>query len=159
MLDFEVFFELNYQPVVQGLRLAFGDRPGLEDAVQEAFAEAYVRWSSVGSMSRPGTWVYVVAVRRLRRALRRDARAINVILGRPASLAFEQRSVERIGLERALADLAPRQRATVVLRYLGGLSVAEVARALRCSQGTVKAANHAALAHLRVALEEARDER
>jgi DNA-directed RNA polymerase specialized sigma24 family protein len=102
-----LFFELNYQPVVQGLRLALGDRPGLEDAVQEAFAKAYVRWSLVGSMSRPGTWVYVVAARRLRQVQRRDTRGINVILGRSASVAFDQRSVERIGLERALADLAP----------------------------------------------------
>jgi DNA-directed RNA polymerase specialized sigma24 family protein len=47
----------------------------------------------------------------------------------------------------------------VVLRYLGGLSMGEVAQALRCSPGTVKAANHAALARLRVVLEEARDER
>jgi RNA polymerase sigma factor (sigma-70 family) len=110
-------------------------------------------------MDRPGTWVYVVAARGLRRTQHRDARSLNVTVEGPAGLAFDQRSVERIGLERALADLAPRQRATVVLRYLGGLSVAEVAQALRCSPGTVKAATHAALAHLNAALEEAPDER
>jgi RNA polymerase sigma-70 factor (ECF subfamily) len=158
MLDFEGFFELNYQPVVQGLRLAFGDRPGVEDAVQDAFAKAYVRWSSVGSMSRPGTWVYVVAARSLRRVGRRDARPETVVEG-PAAVAFDQTTVDRIGLEHALRALAPRQCATVVLRYLGGLSVAEVAQALRCSPGTVKASTHAALAHLRLDLEEARDER
>jgi RNA polymerase sigma factor (sigma-70 family) len=159
MMDFEVFFDLNYRSVVQGLRLAFGDRPGLEDAAQEAFAKAYVKWSSVETMSRPSTWVYVVAARSLHRTQRRDARDRNVHVERSPAAPFDEVIVDRIGLERVLADLAPRQRATVILRYLAGLSVAEVARALHCSPGTVKAATHTALVHLRVDLEEARDER
>jgi DNA-directed RNA polymerase specialized sigma24 family protein len=85
---------MNYQLIVQGLRLAFGDRPGLEDAVQDAFAKAYVRWSSVGSMSRPGTWVYVVSARSLRRSQRGDARRVNLIVEPAADVGFDQRSVD-----------------------------------------------------------------
>jgi RNA polymerase sigma factor (sigma-70 family) len=57
-------------------------------------------------------------------------------------------------IREALDALPPRQRATVVLRYLCDLSTADVADALGCSQGTVKSALHAALKQLRVELDE-----
>jgi RNA polymerase sigma factor (sigma-70 family) len=53
----------------------------------------------------------------------------------------------------ALAGLAPRQRAVVVLRHWLDLDVTETARVLGCSTGTVKSQNARALAHLRTALE------
>ena len=55
----------------------------------------------------------------------------------------------------ALADLAPRQRAVVVLRHFLDLDIAETARVLGCSTGTVKSQNAKALDHLRAVLEPA----
>ena len=55
-------------------------------------------------------------------------------------------------LRATLARLAPRQRATVVLRYLCDLPTVDVAEALGCSPGTVKSALHQALTNLRVEL-------
>jgi RNA polymerase sigma factor (sigma-70 family) len=52
----------------------------------------------------------------------------------------------------ALRDLPPRQRAVVVLRHWLDLDVAETARLLSCSTGTVKSQNAKALDHLRAAL-------
>ena len=53
----------------------------------------------------------------------------------------------------ALATLAPRQRAVVVLRHFLDLDVAETARVLGCTTGTVKSQNAKALDNLRSVLE------
>lgn len=52
----------------------------------------------------------------------------------------------------ALANLPPRQRAAVVLRYWAQHSVAETAAILRCSEGNVKSQSARGLAALRTAL-------
>ena len=156
MDDFETFFTLNYEPVVCSLALAFGDRVDTEDAVQDAFAQAYLKWSAVSVMERPATWVYVVAARRFRRTLRRSHRLPGP-RHTPPTGDGEDSIVGNVDIERLLAGLPLRQRATIVLRYLADLSVADVARALHCAPGTVKAATSAALRHLHVDLEEPLD--
>ena len=64
-----------------------------------------------------------------------------------------ERVVQRDRLVRALAQLGPRQRAAVVLRYLEDLSEAETAAALGCSVGNVKSQTSRALARLRVVID------
>jgi RNA polymerase sigma-70 factor (sigma-E family) len=54
-----------------------------------------------------------------------------------------------IDLIAALARLAPRQRAVLVLRYWEGLDVAATAEALGCAVGTVKSQTSDAIAALR----------
>jgi RNA polymerase sigma-70 factor (sigma-E family) len=55
----------------------------------------------------------------------------------------------RDALSQALAQLPPRQRAVLVLRYWEQLSEAETAETLGCSVGTVKSAASRGLARLR----------
>jgi RNA polymerase sigma factor (sigma-70 family) len=58
-----------------------------------------------------------------------------------------------LDLRAALRTLAPRQRATLVLRYYDQLSVEETAHAMGCSTGNVKSQTARALATLRRTLE------
>jgi RNA polymerase sigma factor (sigma-70 family) len=55
----------------------------------------------------------------------------------------------RLVITQALAELPPRQRACVVLRYFDELSVDETAAALNCRPGTVKSQTLRALDKLR----------
>lgn len=154
MNDFDDFFSEHYARVVVSLRLAGGDPGEAEDAAQEAFAKAMTRWKSVSAMDRPATWVYVVAVRELRRrARRRDATIVDHIdVHDSANPDHADAVVDADSVERALRTLAPRQRLAVVLRFHADLTVPEVSRAMRCSDGTVKSTLHTALERLRVDL-------
>ena len=98
----------------------------------------------------------VVAIRAERRALARvphtqelDDATAEPVLDQSGAV------VTRVDLGHALDRLTARQRAAVVLRYLADLPVADIARALGCADGTVKATLHQSLAKLRVDLEEA----
>jgi RNA polymerase sigma factor (sigma-70 family) len=59
---------------------------------------------------------------------------------------------ERDALVAELASLPPKQRAVLVLRYYEGLTDAEIADALGCRGGTVRAYATPALAALRIEL-------
>jgi RNA polymerase sigma-70 factor (ECF subfamily) len=150
---FDEFFDANYAPVVLALAMATGDRTASEEAVQEAFARALRRWSKVRDMDRPVGWIYVVAMNVVRRGARRRARdeqVIDVPIAHDATAAV----ATRVALRQAIVTLPIRQREAIVLRYLADLSIAETAAAMDCAPGTVKSAVHAALATLRVDLDD-----
>jgi len=156
MGGFDEFFAEHYDPVVRSLALAVGDRQRAEDAAQEAFAKAYRRWPTVAQMDRPIGWVLVVGMNQCKRWLARADRqfVVNTAVEPDHASTVADSSTVRDGLD----ALPPRQRATVVLRYLCDLSTADVADALGCSTGTVKSALHAALKQLRVELATTDDE-
>ncbi len=151
MNDFDEFFFEHYTQVVRSLRLAGGDLGPAEDAAQEAFAKAMQRWGSVSVMDRPATWVYVVAVRELRRRARRLERPPDIAPAEPAP-DHANAVVDAEVIERALDQLPPRQRLAVVLRFHADLTVPEVGRVMQCSEGTVKSTLHSALERLRIDL-------
>jgi RNA polymerase sigma factor (sigma-70 family) len=138
--------------VLRSVALVLGDRARAEEVTQEAFVRALLRWRSVRTMARPAAWVLVVAVNVERRRWKREVA--------PAESSGESRFVEDysatvatgVVLREALGRLTGRQRAAVVLRYFSDLSVADIARALGCAEGTVKATLHTALTKLRVDL-------
>jgi len=156
--QFEDFFKEHYPTVRRALILALGSTELAEDATQEAFVRACVRWSRVRVMERPAAWVYVTATNNARDQFRRSQRqaVAQERSSRPdLSLDDPAAAIARVDVVRALDALPPRQRLAVVLRYLGGLRNEEVARAMKCSVGTVKSTVHTALANLRVEFEEA----
>ena len=150
---FAEFFDENYAKVLGALRLVVADRERAEDRAQEAFLRAYRDWSRIGSMDRPVTWVYVVALNDERRRWKR--RRIDSA-DREPDLPLPDIAgsvVTAIAIRDALKSLTERQRTVVVLRFFSELRVAEIARVMGCAEGTVKATLHQSLARLRIEME------
>jgi RNA polymerase sigma-70 factor (ECF subfamily) len=149
---FDALFRAHHGPLVRSLTLAAGDRELAADCVADAFERAYVRWRRIQRYDDPAGWVRRVAINRLRdharRAGRRD-RAVHRLAGGDGGAQAPDQLVELADL---LVGLPTQQRIAVALRYVGGLSVAEVADAMGISEGAVKYHLHAGRERLRPTL-------
>jgi RNA polymerase sigma-70 factor (ECF subfamily) len=137
--DFDAFYRASRQRLFDTVRALTGNPAEAQDAVHEAYARAWQRWSKVSRYGDPEAWVRTVA-RRI--AVSRWRKARNRLLahrrvGAPPPLPGPQ--PETVALMAALARIPLTQRTAIVLHYLVGLPVAEVAAETGVAVGTVKA--------------------
>ena len=152
---FDEFFAAHYDELARTLAVALADRPAAEEAAQEALTRALRRWRHVRTLDRPAAWLYVVAMNHVRDRWRREHREPQWDLELDTTTLDPSGSVATaVSVRDAIATLPARQREAVVLRYLADLQLADVAEAMGCAVGTVKATLHQALRSLRVELEE-----
>lgn len=135
--------------------LCAGDESFAEDVVQTTLTRLYLAWGRVRRADSPLayarrslTHVFIDEARRAHRRRETTVGDITETLAVEPTLRSPDPELREIVLA-ALASLGPRQRAVVVLRHWHDLDVAETARILGCSAGTVKSQNARALAHLR----------
>jgi RNA polymerase sigma-70 factor (ECF subfamily) len=151
--DFDGFFNEHYGSTLRAVSVAIGDSGRAEDLTQEAFARAFRRWSTVSKLERPVTWVYVVALNAERKRWRRERQVKEPGPNHDSVPDMAGGVLSTIVVRDAIERLPARQRAAVVLRYLGDLTVADIANVMGCAEGTVKATLHQALRNLRVDLD------
>jgi RNA polymerase sigma-70 factor (ECF subfamily) len=130
---FEELYQREFASVFRAAFLLCGDRSTAEDATQEAFARALVRWRRLGGQSWAAGWVMTTAMNVARRAMRRRP----VPLEDPLPSGSDHDA--RLDVRRALGRLPARQQESVALYYLLDLSVADAAAAMGVAEGTVKA--------------------
>lgn len=137
------------------MRLAYrvtGDRSLAEDVAAEALARAYSRWSSVSRMDSPQAWVLRVATNLALDCVRRQRVVAEKLpaLGVPVLGADHADQVAaRLALVAALGALPRRQRESIALYYLGGLTEDEVSRSLDITPSSVRTHLQRGLATLR----------
>ncbi|MFE1343783.1 SigE family RNA polymerase sigma factor [Streptomyces sp. NPDC058757] len=150
---FAAFATAAWPRLVRTARLLTGDFHEAEDLVQTTLAKVYGRWRRI---PREDVDLYVRRalvnnnLSRLRR--RRVAHLLVPVLPEPArhrDAGHAEHVEERAVLLEALADLSPRQRTVMVLRYWDDLTEQEIAEVLQCSIGTVKTHARRGLAALR----------
>ena len=130
---------------MQMVRLAIllvDDISSAEDVVQEAFTGLYRNWGNLRDRNAAIGYLRTAVVNGSRSMLRRRRTARAYVPPDPGTArsaeSLAMLSTEHQAVVSALADLAPRQREVLVLRYYGGLSEAEIAEATGLSKGTVK---------------------
>lgn len=146
------FCAREWPRLVGALGLYTGDVGLAEELAQEALVRACRDWERVSRMDAPGAWVHRVGLnlaksqfRRWRAARRAHAR---LAAGEP-DRAWDPDAAEALTLQAAVAGLAPRRRAAVVLCFYLGYSTSETAEALGVAPATVRSLLHRALADLR----------
>jgi RNA polymerase sigma-70 factor (ECF subfamily) len=138
-LGFDEFYAASFRRVVGQVYAMTGGLAEAEDAVQEAFARAWQHWNKVSGYTSPEAWVrsvaYRISVSAWRRA-RTRARA-HERDGAPGDVPGL--GPDHLALTAALRRVSADQRRALVLRYLVGLSIEEIAEETAVPTGTVKA--------------------
>jgi RNA polymerase sigma-70 factor, ECF subfamily len=138
-----------------------GNTADAEDLLQEIFLSAYRKLDSFRGESALGTWLYRLATNQILDYVRsRAARTGQLtdglddagVLPDASSHRLGERAIDRIDLERALAQLPDGCRAAFVLHDVQGLEHGEVADVLGIAEGTSKSQVHKARLRLRALL-------
>ena len=132
--------------------LLCGDWHLADDLVQETFVAIFRHWRRVQRADNQNAYVKRILINEFNRHWRRyGGLPVHADIDRLAGAVpdVSDEVVNRADLLRALLTLPARQRATVVLRYLEGMSERETAAVMRCSEGTVKSQTSRALTSLR----------
>jgi RNA polymerase sigma-70 factor (ECF subfamily) len=135
---FDAFYLATYRRVLGQVFTLVGSVAEAEDAVQEAYARAWQRWTDLGGYADPEAWVrrvaYRIAISSWRKTINRLV--AHRRLGPPDDVPGA--GVDQLALRDALLRLPHDQRVVVVLHHLVGLSVDEIARETAAPVGTVK---------------------
>lgn len=153
----------TYAPRVHGLLVAqCRDDDLAEEITQSAFCTVAAKLASYVESGRFESWLFRIAVNRLRDEMRRRARQARPTDEEPLRAVPDRRGRgvtaaeleihER--LQAALARLAEGDREIIELRHTGGLSFRELSDYFEEPLGTLLARHHRALRKLRSILEE-----
>ncbi|GAA1155535.1 SigE family RNA polymerase sigma factor [Nocardioides aquiterrae] len=144
--SFEEYVAARRGALLRTAYLLTGHREDAEDLVQVALVKVVPRWGRIAGDPEPYVRKVLVheSVNRWRRRRWRE-----VHTDRLPEAPVAGPGADRVALQQALARLAPRQRAVIVLRYYDDLTEAETARVLGVAVGTVKSQARDALVRLR----------
>ncbi len=150
--EFEEFARARTPQLYRSAWLLCGDRHLAEDLVQETLAKVYDRMCRrIGRIDNPAAYAQTALVRTFISARRRRSSMEMPYADLPDSPGLDPAGASdlRLVLREAMAELAPVDRAVLVLRYVEDLSVEEVAGRLGLSPGAVRNRSMRALARMR----------
>lgn len=150
--DFTELVQACWPGLFRTAYLLVGDHGLAEDLTQSALAKTYASWSKVRTLEAAPAYARTVLVNTAASWFRKRGWRNERPTERLPESGYDADLSARPTVVAALAQLPPRQRAVVVLRYYDDLGVADVAAALGISEGTVKSQTSDALRKLRTLL-------
>jgi RNA polymerase sigma-70 factor (ECF subfamily) len=166
---FAALFEAHKRRVYSLCLRMTGNTAEAEDLTQEAFLQLYRKISTFRGESAFSTWLHRLAVNVVLMHLRKKGLQqisldeVDTSQDEPVKRDYgsdDRRltgSVDRIGLQHAIADLPPGYRAVFVLHDVEGYEHNEIAEIMKCSVGNSKSQLHKARMKLRERLYYYRD--
>ncbi len=146
-------------------RLAFsilGDDQEADDAAQESILRALQNLDRLQAETKMKSWLSIITVNIAHDLLRRRAarQRLQTLLGWSGLFPNRQESPEKTVLEtetrtqlwQAVNDLDEKHRFPVILRFVHGMAVSEIAQALEVNEGTVHSRLHYAIRKLQASL-------
>jgi RNA polymerase sigma-70 factor (sigma-E family) len=153
--EFEEFARARTPHLYRTAWLLAGDRHHAEDLVQETLAKMYRAWKGLHRIDNPPAYAQTVLARTFisQRRRRSWSEQPAAILPERAERSERPGDVElRLLLQNALAELAPLDRAVLVLRFFEDRSVEQVALDLGKNAGAIRTRTSRALDRLRTVL-------
>ncbi|MFE1775677.1 sigma-70 family RNA polymerase sigma factor [Streptomyces sp. NPDC059008] len=156
--NFDAFFKAHFLQICRILNARQNDWELAQEAASRAFEIAYRKWPEVSEHPHPVAWVAFTGRRILNRAYQklasRPERPLNdADTGMPcADLDVASTTVDKIALDTAIGNLTRDKRECLVMHYVHGYAVNEIAELLNIPPGTVKSRLSAARKDLRDSL-------
>ena len=151
---FEELYRSSAPDVYAYVAAVLRDRSAAEDVTALAFERAYRRRALYDvRRGSPRAWLFAIARNAALDELRRRRRTGALLRDVPdegADPVLDPQVAERrLVVREGLASLAPADREVILLKFLGRLSNAELARALGCSESNAGTRLHRAVERLR----------
>lgn len=151
--DLDAFVTASTESLLRTAHLVTMDEGEAEDLVQECLLKVAQRWRRVRAMDQPLAYARRVLMNLAAGGsgarARRHAELLSEVVEGVAEPVEIELAVARDELWAALRQLAPRQRAVLVLRYFHDLSETQVGEILDCAPSTVSSTVTRSLIRLR----------
>ena len=150
--DFSAWYAAAWPRVVRAVAVYLGDQRDAADVAADACARTLSRWEGHDRPADPTTWTIVVAVNLAKRRGQREQRGRELaVVSRTEPIDLGATDVD---VWHAVAQLPPREREAVALRYGSDLTEPAVAEAMGITPGAVAATLNRARTKLRALLGE-----
>ncbi|HEY0277264.1 MAG TPA: sigma-70 family RNA polymerase sigma factor [Solirubrobacterales bacterium] len=158
-LAFDRLYRSSRDDVYAYVASLLHDGPAAEEVTATSFERAYrKRHRFDPSKGEPRAWLFGIARNAALDELRRRGRQAELAaepedVRAPAVDASAEQSEQRLALRAGLAQLAPRERELIALKFFAGLDNAEIAAVLDISESNAGTRLHRAVTKLREALD------
>ncbi|MFI9462509.1 SigE family RNA polymerase sigma factor [Streptomyces xiamenensis] len=136
--SFDAYYTASAARLISAVYAVTGNLADAEDAVQEAYARAWLRWDALCAEGDPAPWIRTVALRLAVSTWRKARNRLRAQFRHGPPPDVPGLAPDRVALIEAVRALPAEQRKAIVLHHLLDLPVAQVARELGATEVAVR---------------------